>query len=189
MLAEGVSDMILLPTLLRNATNADTLDFQVAFGLSSMSASKAIGSVALITTFLVDGDDSGNTKRQQLIEAGVPPSHVLQLPEGKALEDLVDRGTYLQVVDEFLQESGHSLDQNQLQSDGTIANAVDVYAKSALGIKGGVSHKIIAARLAELGPKLQLTTEGKRFLKKLSTQLASAFATSYVLPPDDSRKV
>lgn len=189
VLAEGVSDMILLPTLLRNATNTETLDFQVAFGLSSMSASKAIGSVALITTFLVDGDDSGNEKRQQLIAAGVPTSHVFQLPEGKALEDLVDRATYLSVVDGFLQELGHSLDQDRLQSDCTIAKAVDTYAKSVLGIDGGVSHKIIAARLAELGPKLQLTAEGKRFLKKLSAQLVSAFESPYLLQPEVSGKV
>ncbi len=183
--------MILLPTLLRNATNTETLDFQVAFGLSSMSASKAIGSVALITTFLVDGDDSGNEKRQQLIAAGVPTSHVFQLPEGKALEDLVDRATYLSVVDGFLQElGGHSLDQDRLQSDCTIAKAVDTYAKSVLGIDGGVSHKIIAARLAELGPKkLQLTAEGKRFLKKLSAQLVSAFESPYLLQPEVSGKV
>lgn len=69
VLAEGVSEMILLPTMLRNAIRADSLDFQVTFGLSSMSASKAVGSVALITCFLVDGDESGNDKRKQLVKA------------------------------------------------------------------------------------------------------------------------
>lgn len=186
ILAEGVSDMILLPTLLRNATDVESLDFQVAFGLSSMSASKAVGSVALITSFLVDGDESGDEKRTQLRAAGVPESHIFQLPEGKALEDLVQKATYLDTVDEFLKESGLSLDRSQLRSDVTIAKAVDDYAKSALGINSGVSHKIIAARLAEMGRELPLSAEGKRFLKKLSGQIATAFQTPYLVREDNA---
>lgn len=62
VLAEGVSEMILLPTLLRNASDGSQLNFQVAFGLSNLSAARAINEVALITTFLVDGDASGDIK-------------------------------------------------------------------------------------------------------------------------------
>lgn len=181
VLAEGVSEMILLPTLLRNATDGKQLNFQIAFGLSNLSAPRAIGSVALITTFLVDGDDSGTTKKSQLLKEGVPASHIFQLPKGKAIEDLVERATYLKTVDDFLAEHGKSIPAGALDKTVTIAKAVDDYAKAHLGFANGISHKIIAARLALLGSELPLSAPGKRFLADLRPRLEQAFATSYVL--------
>ncbi|UTT62125.1 AAA family ATPase [Microcella humidisoli] len=186
VLAEGVSEMILLPTLLRNATDGSQLDFQVAFGLSNLSAPRAISSVALITTFLVDGDDSGDLKRAQLIQAGVPTAHVFQLPRGKAIEDLIDRAVYLETVNTFLAEMGKSLPGNALDRSVTIARAVDDYAKTELGIPGGVSHKIIAARLALIGDELPLNAAGRRFLSDLRPKLERAFEEPYVLRQSDS---
>ena len=185
VLAEGVSEMILLPTLLRNATDGTQLDFQIAFGLSNISAPRAIGSVALITTFLVDGDQSGNEKKRQLVKAGVPGQHVFQLPKGKAIEDLIERATYMSVVNEFLGELGMRIPVGVLAKDKTIAKAVDDYAKSTLGLTKGVSHKIIASRLAARGEELPLTATGKRFLAALRPQIEAAFERPYTLDDDD----
>ncbi|MBE7371406.1 AAA family ATPase [Dermacoccus barathri] len=185
VLAEGVSEMILLPTLLRNATDGSQLDFQVAFGLSNLSAPRAISSVALITTFLVDGDQSGNDKRKQLVAAGVPKGHVFQLPKGKAIEDLVDRATYLDTVNEFLAEQDKSIPSGALAKNTTIAKAVDDYAKTYLSMPGGVSHKIIATRLALLGEDLPLNAVGRRFLSDLRPKLEDAFQHAYVLTQED----
>ncbi|MHC9046308.1 AAA family ATPase [Microbacterium saperdae] len=181
VLAEGVSEMILLPTLLRNATDGSQLDFQIAFGLSNLAAPRAIGSVALITTFLVDGDSSGRIKKEQLEKAGVPPQHIFQLPKNKAIEDLVDRRTYLATVNEFLAEQGKSITARHLASNLTIAKAVDDYAKSSLGLPDGVSHKIIASRLALLGKDLKLSAAGRTFLAELRPKLEAAFEAPYVL--------
>lgn len=181
LLAEGASEMILLPTLLRNATGGTRLDFQVAFGLSNLSVPRAISSVALITTFLVDGDRSGDEKRSQLIAAGVPEGHVFQLPSGKAIEDLVDLDTYLQVVNEFLAEQGKHIPKGGLAAGKTIAKAVDEYAKANLGLPGGVSHKIIATRLALLGEHLALDADGLKFLSDLRASLEEAFGQPYLL--------
>ena len=181
VLAEGVSEMILLPTLLRNATDGSQLDFQVAFGLSNLSAPRAISSVALITTFLVDGDASGRIKRKQLEDEGVPPTHIFQLPKDEAIEDLIDRATYLRTVNELLNEQGKSISSKDLATNVTIAKAVDDYAKEHLGLMRGVSHKIVAARLARLGNSLPLNTAGKRFLSGLRPQLEAAFKTHYTL--------
>jgi len=186
VLAEGVSEMILLPTLLRNATNDIELDFQVAFGLSSVSAPRAISSVALITAFLVDGDESGNRKRRELLKAGVPKTHIFQLPKRKAIEDLVDRSVYLRVVNEFLSESGLNIPPAALDKNVTIARAVDEYAKSQLGLSKGVSHKIIASRLALLGKDLSLNAAGRRFLADLRPRLETAFQQTYLLTQSDS---
>lgn len=185
VLAEGVSEMILLPTLLRNATDGSQLDFQVAFGLSNLSAPRAISSVALITTFLVDGDKSGNDKKKQLVAAGVPKGHVFQLPKGKAIEDLVDRATYLRTVNEFLAEQDKSIPSGALAKNTTIAKAVDDYAKTHLSLPGGVSHKIIATRLALLGEHLPLNAVGRRFLSDLRPKLEDAFKHAYVVTQEN----
>lgn len=186
VLAEGVSEMILLPTLLRNATDGSQLDFQVAFGLSNLSAPRAISSVALITTFLVDGDKSGDDKKKQLVAAGVPKCHVFQLPKGKAIEDLVDRVMYLRTVNEFLAEQGKSIPSGALAKNTTIAKAVDDYARAHLDMPTGVSHKIIASRLALLGEDLPLNAAGRRFLSDLRPSLEGAFEHPYVLTQSDA---
>ena len=179
VLAEGVSEMILLPTLLRNASDGTQLDFQVAFGLSNMSAPSVVGSVALITTFLVDGDAAGDKKRAELLAAGFPRSHVFQLPKGKALEDLVDRSTYIGVVNDLLAETGESIPIGQLPSGVTVARAVDDYARAHLQRPDGLSHKIIASRLAHLGDDLRLSQSGRQYLSRLRSELEAAFASPY----------
>lgn len=70
----------------------------VTFKCSNFSAPRAISSVALITTFLVDGDKSGDDNKKQLTEAGVQNENVFQLPKHKAIEDLVDRAVYFLTV-------------------------------------------------------------------------------------------
>lgn len=182
VLAEGVSEMVLLPTLLRNATDGRELDFQVAFGLSNMSAPTALGTVALITTFLVDGDESGTTKKRQLELEGVPGSHIVQLPKGNAIEDLVDRDVYLDAVDEWLTDMQKPpVDRGLLATSGTIARAVDDYCSSHLDMPQGVSHKIICIRLAALGQDLKLSSSGRRALPKIRERIESALAVPYKL--------
>jgi hypothetical protein len=184
VLAEGVSEMILLPTLLRNATGGSQLDFQVAFGLSNASAPRTIGSIALITTFLVDGDASGVEKKKQLERAGVPEGHIFQLPTNKAIEDLVDRATYIDVVNEILIEQGKTpIPGSALGRNVTIAKAVDNYAKEHLNMPKGLGHKVVAARLASAGDGLKLSTNGQKYLATLRSQLEAAFEKPFTLSP------
>ncbi|MGW9166908.1 AAA family ATPase [Agromyces sp. NPDC055658] len=182
VLAEGVSEMVLLPTLLRNATGGRELDFQVAFGLSNMSAPTALGSVALITTFLVDGDASGDVKRRQLLSEGVPKTHILQLPRSKAIEDLVDRNAYLDAVDEWLSEMGKArIVRSSLSASSSIARAVDDYCKDHLAMPRGASHKIICIKLAARGASLPLSASGRRTLQALRKKIEDALAAPYTL--------
>lgn len=184
VLAEGVSEMILLPTLLRNATDGSQLDFQVAFGLSNSSAPRAIGSIALITTFLVDGDASGNLKKRQLERAGVPSSHIFQLPANKAIEDLVDRASFVKTVNDLLAEKSLApIEESALDKSVPIAKALDVYLKDHRGMPTAIGHKVLAARLAARGDQLKLSASGRRFLAALRSQLEVAFAEPFTLAP------
>ncbi|CDJ99079.1 conserved hypothetical protein [Microbacterium sp. C448] len=162
VLAEGVSEMILLPTLLRLADSDRPLDFQIAFGLSNIPIAQAMHSVALITCFLVDGDSSGDARKKQLLRAGVPKSHVFQLPKGKAIEDLVERVQYLEVVNAYLAEIHVApIRDSDLRADQTIAKSVDMFVATHRGMPGGIGHKIIATKLAALGGDLRLAPRSK----------------------------
>ncbi|MCW2790692.1 MAG: hypothetical protein JWP56_2995 [Aeromicrobium sp.] len=187
LLTEGVSEMLLLPPMLRKATGKE-LDFQVAFGLSNMSARKTVGKIALITTYLLDGDKSGDTMVRQLRRAGVPSGHIAQLPSGSAIEDLISPSQYIEVVNRLLEAAGHApIDLRSLDSTLTIAKAVDVLCESLGTPPPG--HKIVAAELAALGSDVKLTADGRTFLRRLHTQLESAFETTYELrdlPEDES---
>lgn len=94
--AEGASDHLLLPTLMREVTNLETLPFQVLPGLAGTRPARfqELQLDASRTAFVVDGDDAGEALRKALVGAGIPQAHVVMLGKrmssGLLLEDLVD---------------------------------------------------------------------------------------------------
>jgi energy-coupling factor transporter ATP-binding protein EcfA2 len=109
IIAEGPSDAILLPTLLRQATGSDRLGFQVAPGLSSVAAAGIadLDAEAGRVGFIVDGDKGGRAILGKLLESGVSRDRIIVL-EGLnstplELEDLVARDVYAECVNEELQ--------------------------------------------------------------------------------------
>jgi hypothetical protein len=94
VIAEGPSDALLLPSLLREASGTGVLTYRVIPGLSELP----LEDMARLTEeagkvlFLVDGDQSGDNLRQQLTSAKIDPALVLTLGElrdGCTLEDVV----------------------------------------------------------------------------------------------------
>lgn len=175
VLSEGASEMILLPTLLRLANDDAVLDFQVAPGLSNAnSIDAALREVAVHTAFLIDGDASGDERRESLKSAGFPESTIVQLPAGTAIEDLLDRNTYLDVVDTLLRESGQSkqVDRSALDDALTIAKAVDTWCAS--NACKPPSHVIVAARLASEPEDIRLSDAGKAALQTIYSEIVTA---------------
>ena len=74
VLAEGATEMLMLPSLIKKAIRAEDLDYQVAPGLSEVPVSMypELDLEGARVAFLVDGDDGGSELRDALIEAGVP---------------------------------------------------------------------------------------------------------------------
>lgn len=101
---EGASDMLLLPSLLREAGVPAPLPYQVAPGIAvaGTGALRQMDFVAGRVTFIVDGDEQGINWNAALNLAGVPDSRIRSLPSGLALEDLLDRNYYLQAIAELL---------------------------------------------------------------------------------------
>ena len=89
------------------------------------------------------------------------------------------------MLNEFLAEQDKGILAGALANNTTIAKAVDDYAKTHLSMPGGVSHKIIATRLALLGEHLPLNAIGRRFLSDLRPKLEDAFKHAYVLTQEN----
>ena len=110
---EGVSDFILLPSLIRAAIRADSLSYQVVPGLAQLSKGglRSLDSESDTLVYLTDGDSGGKELLEWLENEGIPPSRLLSLPDGVALEDLVFADTLSAAIREELRRSGKEVDQ------------------------------------------------------------------------------
>lgn len=167
--AEGASDMMLLPALIREATEDYALGYQVLPGLANIHP-RDLGEAdyaAVRVAYLLDGDEGGDKHEEHLLEAEVPRERILKLPRGKATEDLIDPETYLEEVNGFLTEEGRAqltLEhiQPHLDRDVTIAKAVEY----EIGDRRKVPSKVaIAGRLLRRGDPIPLTKEARESLK------------------------
>lgn len=130
VLAEGASEMILLPTLLREANKIEDLSYQVAPGLSNARAyGMNVEEVAAKVVYLVDGDDDGKRYRQDLDDAKVNPDCIFDLPPGKALEDLLDPAFYLDVVAKMLPKGAPTPTADIVAEDEPIGLSLSRWAK------------------------------------------------------------
>lgn len=105
VLAEGPSEAILLPTLIRQALGRDSLRYHVAPGLAGVAevAVEALDAEAGRVAFLVDGDVGGRAIVEKLLRGGVAEDRVTVLVDQATgddleIEDLVDPTAYLEAV-------------------------------------------------------------------------------------------
>lgn len=175
VLAEGAADMVLLPTLIREATGLTDLEYQVAPGLSQAhTAGIEVEEVAARVVYLADGDAGGDKHVKDLREANVHASRIFQLPPGKAVEDLIERSDYLKVVNGFLTKMGQNktLTDADLDPNLPISKAFEEWAKAR---KVRTPSKVeIAYELLDSGA--HLAPAGKTVLKKRHEQFVAAFA-------------
>ncbi len=111
VIAEGATDLMLLPTILREAVGIDRLRFQVAPGIAEAPSKtyRSLESEAGKVGFLVDGDDAGMGLRRQLEHAGIAAGRVVSLGDvlnGAVIEDFLDPVAYVNAVNEQLRRSG-----------------------------------------------------------------------------------
>ncbi|MFS8101007.1 AAA family ATPase [Lentzea alba] len=172
VIAEGPSEMILLPTLIRLATGEPHLLYQVAPGLANATTDDPqLGEVAARTAYLVDGDKGGDTKKAQLIEVGVPADHVLSLPAGQAVEDLLTADSHLGAINTHLADLGlaHRLTEADLDATKTRGKAVSDWCRA--NKIGSPGKPVIASRLVNNPDQIELTSEGVGYLKELHAKL------------------
>jgi hypothetical protein len=179
VIAEGASDMILLPSLFRLATGLDELDFQVAPGLANYHGSGLeLEEVAAHVVYLVDGDDGGDAHRERLIGMGVRKDRVLQLPRGVAPEDLVDEELYIGVINGLLSSRRRRLHISSADLDRSlpISKAIDALC-IAKGMKAP-GKPAVAAHLVADAQKLRLSPASNAVLRSTHAAISKALKSA-----------
>lgn len=178
VLAEGASDMVLLPSLIRLATGLPDLEYQVAQGLANAHTSGIrVEEVAAKVVYLTDGDAGGDKHVEDLLEATVHKSRIFQLPPGMAAEDLIPVEDYCEIVNGFLEKMHQSA---RFQPSDAIAGQpiaktfADWAKKNECRTPGKVE---VAYAILDL-PDLRLTTAGKRTLSGLHRKFEKAFSAT-----------
>ncbi|GGK97317.1 hypothetical protein GCM10007382_16960 [Salinibacterium xinjiangense] len=105
VLAEGASEMLLLPTLIKRSIDVPDLEYQVAPGLSEVPPEMypELDLAGARVAYLVDGDKGGLKRRVELIKGGVPEDRIITLG-ALTLENLLEPEAYLEVTRTLLQE-------------------------------------------------------------------------------------
>lgn len=131
LIAEGPTEVVLLPTLFRLASGIEDVGFQVAPGLSAATAD-AIESLefeAVRVAYLVDGDAGGRAIRRKLIGTGIPEDRVISLAEFDSdltIEDFLNPVAYAAAVNEELRRSHGTVEMP--------ASVVEVRTKRAAAV-------------------------------------------------------
>ena len=93
VLAEGATEMILLPTLIRSAINEDSLPYQIAPGLSEVPKDfyPKLDLEGAKVAYMLDGDQGGKERAKSLIKTGVPEKLIVSIG-ANGVENLLEPG-------------------------------------------------------------------------------------------------
>lgn len=188
LMTEGITDMMLLPTLFCEAGGLEYLQFQCVPGLSETTKSTAehFESTAAKVTYLVDGDSSGEKIRRQLIEDGkVDPSFVFDLKtdtEELETEDLIRKDVYLEAVNSVIADMRNCgpIPADQVPDVGRV-DAVGLWLEERGEPK--LSKRSVAERVLDLRNKSGILDPGRagfvsEILHKIQTALGIESAGS-----------
>lgn len=107
VIAEGMSDVLLYPTLIREARGADHVGYQItpSFAEASREEIPKFDLLAARVAFAADGDEGGRAHAKKLEAGGVIPEQITFLggpQSGLSVEDLLDKGIYRRAVNDEL---------------------------------------------------------------------------------------
>lgn len=186
--AEGPTELILLPTLLREATGRRRLEFQVAPGLALVNRETAsnLELEAARVKYVVDSDAGGRAIATVLRGGGVNDADIFELhdrrQDGLTIEDFVDAEAYRSAVNEELRRSGyaeHQFARGELPAIGRVAH-VKAWADGR-GIRNP-SKVRVAAQVVELSDQQRLVSGSRRTaLQTLYNQLRRALRIDQAL--------
>jgi energy-coupling factor transporter ATP-binding protein EcfA2 len=162
VICEGRTDLILLPTLFRQACDWPVLPFQIVPGLASTSpyAVASLDLAAARVLFLVDRDDGGRGIERKLRRAGVPAERIFRLRSGSAtrvtVEDFIEPALHKATLDQQLEERGNSqrVPMTVLRTLGRSRRLDEWFAKQSPALrpvnKAAVAHALVSrARVGE----------------------------------------
>ncbi len=117
VVAEGQTEMLLLPTIFRQVSEREFLGFQVVSGLSetTLSVLPAMETAGKRVVYFVDADNEGNLLKKKLKKLNVENDRIYSMrrPTNASLtiEDLIDADCFVKatnrVIDEFYSGKSH----------------------------------------------------------------------------------
>ena len=182
---EGVSDFILLPSLIRTAIGADSLPYQVVPGLAHLSREglRSLDSECDTLAYLTDGDAGGKKLLQWLGDEGIPEGRLFSLPDDVVLEDLVCGATLAAAIREELRRSGNERDQPMSLPEVGRSSYLDGWYESvevSPPSKRAVASRVleINARRLQMEPMPLLEERYSPALRQLHDMFLAAFTGS-----------
>lgn len=114
LIAEGPTEMLLLPRLLREALDIDALDFQVIHGLSNLSpvGLPMMDSLSEGVAYIVDNDKGGQDLKKMLVKAKIDEGRILSIGSNESvitIEDLVEESAWISAVNQYIKQFGESI--------------------------------------------------------------------------------
>lgn len=142
LITEGMSDALLLPTLIREATGEGCLAFQPVpnFAQATGDEIKQFDLIAGRIAFLADGDEGGRRHVAKLIRHGMDPEQIVYVGNAEdselSIEDLLVKSVYLRAVNEQLAAwEGIEYPAESLPEKGR-SKAVEDWCSTQVGMDG-----------------------------------------------------
>lgn len=178
VLAEGATEMLVLPSLIRAATGLTELPYQIAPGLSESSPEdyKDLNLEGARVAFLVDNDAGGAKLKKNLIAAGVAPDKVVQLG-ALMLEHLLDADVYRNAYARLLREWNPTVsieDPPSFEEHSKVSRPkqLECWATATPGLRIP-GKRDVASYMAEHGRAIP-SENGSTILQSLHTELVRA---------------
>ncbi|MGX6447874.1 AAA family ATPase [Patulibacter sp. S7RM1-6] len=123
VIGEGPSEVILLPSILKDAMGTERLGFHVAPGGSTVRPGAVIGFdlQATKTVWIVDGDAGGASIAKKLNTDGIPTDRIISIApteSGVTLEDLINPHTYAAAIAGYFRDIGTSVEPPSVETLG-----------------------------------------------------------------------
>jgi energy-coupling factor transporter ATP-binding protein EcfA2 len=191
VITEGMSDVLLLPTLIREATGEERLSYQPAPSFAEATSPEEIADLDLIASrvaVLADGDEGGKAHVKRLTDNCILDEQVAYLggapDSGLSIEDLLVDHIYLNAVNEQL-DRWHNLQfpADQLPETGR-SHFIDKWCEQKTAELGkkvklskvDVAQGVLDQRRDENGEAVQLLDPAyKQLLVDLNEQLITIF--------------
>ncbi|MFC5930363.1 hypothetical protein D6T64_16035 [Cryobacterium melibiosiphilum] len=193
VLAEGATEMILLPTLIRAATGETDLPYQVAPGLSEVPNDflPKLDLEAAHVAYMVDGDDGGAKLKTALTEAGVPEGLIADLGV-PGIENLLAQEHYRAAIAALLPECNPDVAVSDLPEvpsipvvdGGSVAKWMYGWIRDK-GLK--VPSKVAVANWLVENQRSTPSTAGVAVLTALHAKLLGALRISTIQESADKR--
>ncbi|MDQ6527395.1 AAA family ATPase [Nocardioides sp. LHD-245] len=178
VIAEGATDMIVLPTLMRAAIGVDSLPYQVAPGLSEMPKDSypELDFQAAKVAFLVDGDGGGE-RLAEAIGRAIPEDRIVAIGV-HGIENTLEPDFYRDAFTTLLRDLNVTIGEPPTLPDATAApwaTALETWATSQ-GWRVPTKQEI-ANHIIELDEVL-LSSQGVLALKQAHAALLAALGIS-----------